>query len=93
MGRLTMPIKFDQAAWDELVAHVIDTEGVERMRRVADACNAADGTDQYMLSTEGKGALLQRDYRVTVITAGAKAIKANAQWNTLLQHFHLAGGD
>lgn len=88
-----MTLNLNRKQWNTIVAQVIATDGVARMKRVADACNTAAGTDEYKLSVEGPGPTLQqRDYRVTVITAGYEAIVDNALHNRLLSNFHLAGG-
>lgn len=87
------PVRFNQKAWNQMVSHVLDTDGVARMSRVADACNSADDTDEYKLSVEGVAPLRKRDYRVTVITAGGIAARRNAVNNTLVANFYLAGGD
>ena len=88
-------IKFHKKGWDKIVTQVIDNEGVPRMKRVADACNTGldSGREGYKVSTEGDDPLEKRDYRATVITTSAEAIIDNAKHNTLIQNFHLAGGD
>jgi hypothetical protein len=86
-------VTFNDAAWDELVRHVIKTEGEPRMQRVADACNADLGEEGYMMSSNGDEPLTKRDFRATVITANAHAMRDNAKNNTLIHNFHLAGGD
>jgi hypothetical protein len=71
-------------------ADIAATEAVKRMTRVRDACRAQSGTDEYMLSTEGPGAIALES-AVTVITAGPEAIRDNHENNTLMRNFHLAG--
>lgn len=86
-------VKFNRKAWDSLVKEIIETEGVERMSRVADACNAELGEDGYKVSVEGDDPLTKDDYRATVITATAHAMRHNAKHNTLIQNLHKASGD
>jgi len=86
-------LKFNKKAWDEIVKHVIDTEGVDRMKRVADAANGHIDSDGYQVSTQGDDPLDKRDYSATVITADAEAMADNAKHNTLVQEFHKAGGN
>lgn len=94
-------VVFHQRGWNEVVEHVIDTEGVKRMKRVADACNAALVADKhdtshgegFKVSTEGDDPLTKRNYRATVITATAPAMAHNAKHNTLVKSLHLAGGE
>lgn len=87
-------VRFNKAGWNQIVKDVIDTEGVRRMKRVADAANQnLDGPDGYLVSTEGDEPLTQRDYTATVITASAEAQRDNAKRNTLVQNLHRAGGD
>lgn len=86
-------ITWNQDAWEKLARDILATDGVTRMHRVADACNAAGGTDQYLLSVEGEvSKRLRRRDQVTVITAGIEAIKDNVYNERLLQNFYLAGG-
>lgn len=88
-----MAFEMDQDGWDALVKEVISTQGVPRMKRVADACNEQDGLDDgYRVSVEGPEPLRQHDYRATVITATGAAIRKNARNNTLIKNFHQAGG-
>lgn len=86
-------IKFHKKGWNEVVEHVIDTEGVDRMKRVADAANADLGDTGYKVSTQGDQPLTKRDYRATVITATEHAKRHNAKHNTLIRHFPKAGGE
>lgn len=87
-------LKINKRGFDEIVKHVIETEGVARMQKVAQAANAADGTgpDGYMASVEGGNPLQKRDYRATAIAVSRHARRANAKRNTLVNNFHLAGG-
>lgn len=92
-------LKFNKAGWNQIVKQVIETEGLDRMQRVAEACNLElvehdhDDAEGFRLSTEGDDKLDPSDYRATVITATAPAMAHNARHNTLVNHFHLAGGD
>ena len=86
-------IKFHDAGWDKIVGDIIDTEGVSRMRRVADASNANLDREGYKVSVEGDKPLRKRDFRATVITATDDAKYDNGKNNTLVQNLHLAGGD
>jgi hypothetical protein len=91
-------LEFIKAGWDEVVKHVIDTDGTRRMRVVADACNAAliatapGEPSGYQLSSEGDNPRSKRDYSATVITTTAEAMRDNARHNRLVQNAHLAGG-
>lgn len=85
-------MKVNKRRLNQLIAHMIDTAGVERMERVADACNAHIGTDGYKVSTEGDQPLTKRSYRATVITADAEAMRDNMKNNTLINNLHRAGG-
>lgn len=88
-----MKIEFNDDGLNEITKNIIATEGVSRMKRVADACNAQDGLeDGYRVSVEGSKPLRKHDYRATVITATAQAMRKNAKNNTLVQNFHQAGG-
>ncbi len=89
----TSRLKFNRKNWSLLAKEVIETEGVERMERVADACNAYVDSDGYMVSVEGEAPLKKRSYRATVIAANGEAIHDNAAHNRLVNEFHLAGGD
>ena len=85
---------FHLDAWRELEREVVATEGVARMQRVASAANQAAGiTDGYRVSVEGSGEqLTKRDYRATVITATAEAMRAEAEHGSLVGNFYQAGG-
>lgn len=86
-----MRFKFNKKGWEQVAKHIIETEGVDRMRRVADASNREAGiTDGYMVSAEGDDVLRKRDYRATVITATGEAIRDNAETNRLVTNLHLA---
>lgn len=86
-------LTFNRAAWRQLTKDIINSEGVDRMKRVADAANRADDLeDGYRVSIEGDDPLDKRDYRATVITATAEAMRANARSNTLISNFHQASG-
>ena len=85
-------IKFNRNAWDALAKNVVETEGVKRMKRVADACNGHVEEDGYMVSVEGDEPLNKRDYRATVITTDAESMADNAENNRLVREFHQAGG-
>lgn len=88
-------LEFEADGWDEIVKGVINTVGVERMTRVAEACNQSEGLGDggFMASVEGSRPLQKRDYRATVITVTEDAKRANAKNNTLVNNFYLAGGD
>jgi hypothetical protein len=86
-----LPIELDRKALAGIRRDIVATEAVKRMTRVRDACRAQSGTDEYMLSIEGPGAI-ELNAVVTVITAGPEAIRDNAENNTLVRNFHLAGG-
>lgn len=87
-----MKLRFHKRGWDKVVKHVIDTEGVDRMRRVAEAANTSEGViDGFRVSVDGDQPLRKHDYRATVITATGEAMRANAQNNTLVNEFHRAG--
>jgi hypothetical protein len=95
-----MEIVFNDDGWDEIVKEIIDTEGVTRMQRVADACNESDGlTDSdpggpgYRVDVDGGKPLDKHDYRATVITATNQAMFHNAVNNTLVRHLNQAAGD
>jgi hypothetical protein len=85
-------IKFNRKGWDEIVEHVIDTEGVARMQRVADASNANLDRPGYKVSAEGDKRLRKRNYRATVITATEDAMYDNAKNQTLIRNLPAAGG-
>lgn len=85
-------LKFNKRGWQEVVREVIDTDGVDRMQRVADASNAHLQSDGYKVSTEGDQPLDKRDYRATVITTTPEAMRDNAKRNTLIKNLPLAGG-
>lgn len=88
-------LKMNRAGWNKLVKEIVETEGVERMGRVAAAANAAaDLDDGYRVSVEGPGEQLSKhSYHATVITATAAAMVDNARNNTLVNNFHHAGGE
>ena len=81
---------WNMRGWSELVSEIVDTEGVRRMQKVADACNQDDDTDGYMVSVEGGNPLYKRDYRATVITTTGAAIRGNAEHQTLVKNFYRA---
>jgi len=92
--------RLNRKAREEIVKQVIETDGVQRMDRVAKACDAEAGItgteaieSGFMVSIEGEDSLKKRDYRVTVIAANAQAIRHDRKHDTLLRNFHLAGGD
>lgn len=77
--------------WEQLAKDIVATEGVDRMKRVADACNDEAGiTDGYRVSNEGSEPLTPRDFHATVITATAEAIADNNKHNRLLGNFFRA---
>jgi len=86
-------ITFNKAAWNALAKEVVETEGVRRMKRVADACNGNVEEDGYKVSVEGDEPLNKRDYRATVITSDYESMRDNAEHNRLVSEFHQAGGD
>lgn len=88
-----MPPKINKKRLSALIAKAVDTEGVARMQRVADACNAGIDTDGYKVSTEGDKPLSKHSYRATVITADAEAMRDNLRHNTLIHNLYLAGGN
>lgn len=88
-----MPPKINKKRLSALIAKAVDTEGVARMQRVADACNAGIESHGYMVSTEGDEPLSKHSYRATVITANAEAMRDNLLNNTLINNLHLAGGN
>ncbi len=79
--------KVNRKALNALTKQIIDTTGVEMMQKVADACNAELGEEGYMVSVEGDDPLDKRDYRATVITAPAHAIRHDRKHDTLLKNF------
>ncbi|MCG7607089.1 hypothetical protein [Mycobacterium sp. CnD-18-1] len=85
-------LKFNRKAFSEIAKRIIETEGVERMQRVADAANARIESDGFMVSVEGDDPLDKRDYRATVITANAEAMRADRKHDILLSEFSKAGG-
>ncbi|AER47568.1 neck protein [Mycobacterium phage DS6A] len=95
-------LKFHKGGWNNLVSEVVETEGVDRMKRVADAANEAlarskyrdnKTPDGYRVGTEGDGKqLAKRSFRATVITATPQAMRDNAKNNTLVNEFYRAGG-
>lgn len=86
-------VKFNKNGWNEVVRHIVDTEGVKRMTRVADASNADIEGDGFMVSTEGDDPLDRRDYTATVITTTPEAMRANAKHNLLIKNLHRASGN
>lgn len=89
-----MPVRINLPAWKQMAKEIANNQLVERMQRVADACNEQAGlTDGYRVGIEGDDTLTKHDERMTVITATAEAIVDNARTNRLVQNFHLAGGD
>ncbi len=85
-------MKVNKKRMNQLIARLVDTAGVDRMERVADACNAQIDTDGYKVSTEGDQPLTKHSYRATVITADAEAMRDNMKNNTLINNLHHAGG-
>lgn len=91
-----MKLDINEQNWARLLGEIVATKFVERMQRVADACNQQAGlVDGYRVGIQGdSGKTLQKhDLRMTVITATAEAIEDNARHNRLLANFHLAGGE
>jgi hypothetical protein len=88
-------LKFIKKNWAAQNKAIVDTDGVKRMSKVADACNTGleSDIDGYLVSVEGDQPLTKRDYRATVITATGEAMRDNAKHNTLVKNFYLAGGD
>lgn len=87
-------LTFNKKGWQEIAKHVIETEGVARMKRVADAANSGlEDPDGYQVSTEGDDPLDKRDFRATVITTTPEAMRDNQKHNTLIQNLHRAGGE
>lgn len=93
MARRNKNLTFNKDAWNDVAKHVIDTDGVDRMKRVADAANAGLDRDGYLVSTQGDDPLKKRDYSATVITATEDAMYDNAKHNTLINNLPLAGGE
>lgn len=89
---MAQQFKLNRKAFSEISKLVIETVGVERMQRVADAANSHIESDGFMVSVEGDDPLDKRDYRATVITANAEAIRADRKHDILLSEFHKAGG-
>ena len=85
-------VTINKRGMNELAKHVIDTEGVSRMQRVADACNTELGSDGYKVSVEGENPLSKRDYRATVITANSEAIVYDRKHDALIRNFGVAEG-
>jgi hypothetical protein len=85
-------VKINKRGMNELAKHVVATEGVARMTRVADACNAELGSEGYKVSVEGDNPLSKRDYRATVITANADSIRYDRKHDALLRNFGIAEG-
>lgn len=88
-----MPFASNETGWNKLAKEIVNTEGVKRMERVADACNEELGEDGFKVGVEGDDTLQKHDRRMTVITATAAAIKHNAKHNTLIRNFFRAGGE
>lgn len=87
-------LTFNIPAWNAMIKDIVNTDGIARMRRVANGCNAQiEGEDGYLVSTEGDEPLSKHSYRATVITANAEAMRDNAKHNTLVHNFSKAGGD
>lgn len=87
-------IEFHKEGWDALIKGVVETVGVSRMSAVAAAANSSAGLDDgYRVSVEGDDPLQQHDYRATVITATGAAMSDNMKNNTLVNNFHVAGGE
>jgi hypothetical protein len=72
--------------------------GKARTSATARAQNVLAIGKGYAVGTEGSERLQKRDYRATVITASAAAMRHNGKRNTLIRNMHLAkwafgGGD
>jgi len=94
-----MPIKFHEAAWDDLLLGVVDRHLKPRAEEIAHASNeqmksaghgSEDDAPGYMAGTEGEKPLRKGDYRATVITVTNSAKYDNAANNRLVNNFHLA---
>ena len=87
--------KVNRKAYNEIAKQAIDTIGVPMMQKVADACNAElagrGKPEGYMVSVEGDDPLDKRDYRATVITATADAIRHDRKHDSLLRNFGVVG--
>lgn len=81
----------NRKARNVLTKQIVDTTVVELMQKVADAGNAELGEEGYLVSVEGDDPLDKRDYRATVITASARAIRHDRKHDTLLRVFGVAG--
>lgn len=93
---LTMPWVFHEEGWLEIKKQIVESVLVPRMQRVAEASNTEAGIeDGYRVGTEGdpEKQLRLHDWRSTVITATAEAMVDSARNNTLVNNFHLAGGE
>lgn len=89
---MAQQFRLNRKALNALTKEIIDTYGVERMQRVADACNSDAGLeDGFRVSVEGDDPLDKRDYRATVITATAEAIHYDRKHDALLHHFGEVG--
>lgn len=84
--------RINRKALNAITKEVIDSFGVGQMQKVADACNSeADLEDGFLVSVEGDDPLDKRDYRATVITATAEAIRYDRKHDALLKNFGQAG--
>lgn len=86
-------IKFNKKNWGLLVREIVETDGVERMSRVADACNEHIDSDGYKVSVEGDNPLKKNRYRATVITSDGESAFDDQSNERLINNFHLAGGE
>ena len=86
-------LKFHMEGWNDVVREIIDTTAVPMAQDIADACNqevrgvpTTIGHAHFMAGTEGDESLALHDYRATVITATAYAMRQNAKYNTLIRN-------
>jgi hypothetical protein len=87
-------IVFHREAWQDLAKEVVESDGVDRMQRVADAANAhLKKGPGYKVSVEGDNPLDKRDFRATVITTTPEAMNDNRKHNRLVAELHRAEGE